>query len=151
MVLFFFLSNFSYAGKLSDYRIRTIPGKKISVYFKKGIFVNDKRNNSSTLNGIRHSFVSQRGYERFVFDLSASPNIYGSFNSTKKILNIDFKNTQLSQKFKSIGYSKYVDNIDFFPIEKKFLSVKVKLKKNVAIDIFKLKNPMRLVLDIKKL
>lgn len=150
LVLLFSFS--SLAQDLLNERIRSVSARKKSIYFDSGIFHNGSAQKmKSVLREIRHSYVSARGYERVVFDFSTDnpPRIYGNISGKDNKLYIDFFNTSLKKQFASFGNSKYVKEINFFPIDPKMLSLEVTFKKKVNSDIFYLANPGRLVIDLK--
>ena len=132
-------------------RIRKITPRKRSIYFNKGIFHNGGIKQKSTLKAIRHSFSERVGYERIVFDYKTNktPRIYGNMNSEENKIYLDFFNTELPKDINSFGSSKYIKNINFYPLSKDALSVELSLKKESTIDVFYLESPARLVIDIK--
>jgi hypothetical protein len=140
-----------YAQDLFNSKIRKLDSKKKSIYLTEGVFHNGKVSTASKLMGIRHSYRELDGYERIVFDFETEgpPEIYGSINSLKKKIYIDFTLTTLSSGISSLGNSKYVQNINFFPIDKNRLSVEIDLKESVGVDLFFLTAQGRLVLDLK--
>lgn len=141
----------TFSQDLMSERIRKVVGKKRSVYFKKGIFYSTSSKIESTLKAIRHSFVAVRGYERIVFDFSASkaPKVYGYFSDDMKKIYIDFFDAKLGSSIGSFGNSKFVDKIDFYPVGDNSLSTEIRLKNESSIDVFYLDKPGRLVIDIK--
>ena len=56
---------------------------------------------------------------------------------------------QIQKGISSFGKTQYVEAINFFPISRETLSVELKFKEKVSVDIFYLDNPGRLVIDIK--
>ena len=141
------------AQDLLNTRIRMISSRKRAIYFDKGVFHNDgNKRESSILNKIRESYVSSRGYERVVFDFSSvtPPAIYGSLAGKQKKIYLDFFNTKISKDIVSIGSSKYISEVNFFPIEKDSLSVEIIFKTEIVADVFFLEKPGRLVIDVKK-
>ena len=101
---------------LLNERIRSVSGRKKSIYFDSGIFHNGSSEKMrSVLREIRHSYVSARGFERVVFDFSTKkpPRIYGNISGKNKKLYIDFFNTSLKDQFGSFGNSKFVKEINF--------------------------------------
>lgn len=145
---------FSYqitAQDLMVERIRKISSTKKSVYFDKGIFHNGSPTGKAVLKKVRHSFVKRNGYERIVFDFSSNklPRIYGHVAKGEKKLYLDFFKTNLDSGIGSFGDSKYVESINFFPIDKQSLSVELIYKDNVNVEVFYLDSPARLVVDIR--
>lgn len=132
-------------------RIRRITSRKKSIYLDKGIFHNGGPTVTSILKAVRHNYNKSLGYERIVFDFKTKniPKVYGHINSGNKNLYVDLFDTQLIKSINSFGKTKYVDSINFFPISKETLSVELKFKEKVSVDIFYLDNPGRLVIDIK--
>lgn len=146
-----FFSGQIFAQDLMSERIRKITGRKKSIYFNKGIFHNGGAKSKSLLKAVRHSYTARLGYERIVFDFSTKqvPQIYGNISEREKKLYLDFFKTKISGNIGSFGSSKFVKNIHFFNISKDSLSVELIFKNNINMDIFYLKNPGRLVIDIK--
>jgi hypothetical protein len=150
-ILFLALSFNSFSQDLLGERIRRISGTKKSVYFDSGIFHNGGPKRKSKLKALRHSFTEKRGYERIVFDFTTQevPRIYGNISAGERKVYIDFFDTALSESINSFGKSKYVKEVKFFPISKDSLSIELTLRKKSSVDIFYLKSPGRLVIDIK--
>ena len=152
LISFLLLSFSIQAQDLLNERIRSVSARKKSIYFDSGIFHNGNlKKTKSILREIRHSYVSSRGYERVVFDFSTElpPRIYGNISGKNKKLYIDFFNTSLKDEFASFGNSKFVKEINFFPIDKGMLSLEITFKKKVNSDVFYLSSPGRLVIDLK--
>lgn len=157
MKLFFsilILSLFSHAAFSQDLmseRIRQISGKKRSVYFDSGIFHNGGPKVSSKIKAIRHSFSESLGYERVVIDFETNevPRIYGYISNQHKKIFLDLFNTEVPKSVGSFGSSRFVQKVDFFPIESESVSLEMKFKSNVNVDVFFLEKPGRLVIDIK--
>lgn len=141
----------SFSQNLLDERIRRVSSRKRSIYLESGIFHNGGPKRNSKLKAIRHSFSGKRGYERLVFDFTTAelPRIYGYISGNNKKLYLDLFTTDLPDALSSFGNSRYVKSVNFFPIQDDTLSVEVLFKKNVTLDVFYLKNPGRLVVDIK--
>jgi hypothetical protein len=141
----------SYSQNLLDERIRRVSARKRSIYLESGIFHNGGPKRSSKLKAIRHSFSGKKGYERLVFDFTTEnlPRIYGYISGNNKKLYLDLFTTDLPDALNSFGNSRYVKSVNFFPIQNDTLSVEVLFKKNVTLDVFYLKSPGRLVVDIK--
>ena len=139
---------------LNNKQIRKIESKKKSVYIDDGIFHNGKNTNTSTLLRMRHSPSNKNksGFERVVFDFSGSklPQFYAHLSSDRSKLNIDFMRTKLSKEIKPFFSSTYVREINFFPLADSTLSAEVFLKQSTYVEIFYLKSPSRLVVDLKK-
>lgn len=125
--------------------------KKRSIFLDKGIFHNGGVKILSTLKAIRHSYSKKRGFERVVLDFKTKkiPRIYGYISPKQKKLYLDIFDTKITQGVKAFGNSKYVDTIKFFPLNEETLSAEFIFKKKVAVDIFYLDSPGRLVIDIK--
>ena len=133
--------------------IRPIASTKKSIFLQKGIFHHNSQVGGKTiLKAVRHSHNASKGYERIVFDFSSNniPKVYGYIGSSERRIYIDFFNTQLTDQINSFGSSHFVKALDFFPIDESSLSTEIHLKDSVGADIFYLKNPGRLVIDIKK-
>ena len=132
-------------------RIRKLSSNKTSIYIEKGIFHNGGVKLNSSLVSIRQSFNPKQGFERLVFDFSSNqvPKIYGHMNSDDRKLYIDLFETTLSKEFKAVATTRYVDKVNFYPIESNHISIDLRLKSKVIADIFFLENPGRLVIDLK--
>lgn len=142
----------SIAQDLNKERIRKLLSSKASIYLERGIFHNGPIKNEAKLVSIRRSFAQKQGVERVVFDFAGPvPKIYGHFNSQDKRLYIDFFNTNISNEIKPSVDARFVEKINFFPIDKEVLSTELILKGKVGLDIFYLENPGRLVVDLKNI
>jgi len=153
LILFFTtLSLSSYAENLVEEKIRRLSTRKKSVFLSKGIFHNGGPKIKSKLNLVRQNYSSSLGYERVVFDFATSqlPRIYGYISQERNKLYIDFFETEMSKSLGSFGNSKYVEAINFFPIQEGILSAEVVFKSRVSVDLFSLESPGRLVIDLKK-
>lgn len=143
--------NSLYAQDLLKERIRKISGKKTSVYIENGIFHNGGVKSEGTIKGLRQSYNPKQGFERIVIDLAQTeiPKVYGNINSLDQKVYIDFFDTNLDKELKTISATKFVEKVNFYPIEKNHVSVELKLKSKASADIFFLSNPGRLVIDLK--
>ena len=141
----------SFGQDLFKERIRKLSSNKTSIYIEKGIFHNGGVKIQSTLKSLRQSFNPKQGFERIVIDFSTSqvPKIYGHISSNDKKLYLDIFETTLAKDFKAVSNTRYVEKINFFPIESNHLSLDFRLKGKVSADIFYLENPGRLVIDLK--
>ena len=146
-----FLSQGIFSQNLLKERIRRIPSRKRSVYLDSGVIHNGAPKKTSKLKAIRHNYSKKLGYERLVLDFSTNelPRVYGFIASKEKKLYLDLFKTDLPSSLNSFGDSKFVDSVNFFPIQNDTLSVEVLFKKNMTLDVFYLSNPARLVIDIK--
>lgn len=154
LITFFMLSilAFSVFGQnLMDERIRRISPRKKSIYLERGVFHNGGPKRDSELKALRHNFSKKNGYERLVFDFKEDdiPRIYGYISGKERRIYIDLFDTKIPSDLGAFGNSKFVESINFFPIQKETLSIEIILKKDVSIDIFYLKNNGRFVVDIK--
>ena len=142
-----------FAQDLTSGLIRKIPERKKSLYFSKGIFHIGNSKTSGLLKGIRHNYSSKEQFERIVldFDAKAIPQVYGAILNNKNKIHLDLFNTDLGSNMGSFGKSKFIETINFIPISGESLSVEILLNTNIQVDLFSLKNPPRLVLDVKKL
>jgi len=150
--LFFLVTAQSVFGQdLLKERIRKLSSNKTSIYVEKGIFHNGGVKLESTMTSIRQSYNPKQGFERLVFDFSSNqiPKVYGHMNSDEKKIYIDLFETTLAKEFKAVSTTRYVEKVNFFPIEKNHVSIDLKLKAKVIADIFYLENPGRLVIDLK--
>jgi hypothetical protein len=145
------LVSYSEAQDLVKERIRKLSNNKTSVYIEKGIFHNGGVKQEAVLKSIRQSFNPKLGFERVVIDFNTNnvPKIYGHISSQDKMLYVDFFETSIAKEFQTTGSKHFVEKINFFPIEKNYLSMEIKLKTKVTADIFYLDNPARLVIDLK--
>lgn len=145
------LSSNLLAQDLLKERIRKLSGNKTSIYVDKGIFHNGGVKQEAVLKSIRQSFNPKQGFERIVMDFNSSqiPKVYGHFSSSDKKIYIDLFNTTLANDLQTLASTRYIEKINFFPIESNQLSMEIKLKANVTVDIFYLDNPGRLVIDLK--
>ncbi len=141
----------SFAQDLMKERIRKLSTSKTSVYIDRGIFHNGAVKEEAELKSIRQSFNPKEGYERIVLDFAGSkvPKVYGHFSSNDKRLYVDLFTTNLAKEINSIGKTKFIDKINFFPIEKDHISVEFKMKTAANADVFYLENPGRIVIDFK--
>lgn len=140
------------AQDLSKQRIWKISSKKRAVFLDKGIFYTNESSSQQQLKAIRNSYIPSRGYERVVFDFTSPkpPRVYGHIANNEKKVYLDLHNTSLNRSISAVKNVKFVKNVDFFNLDKDNLSVELSFKENVSFDIFYLKNPGRLVIDIKK-
>ena len=139
------------AQDLTKERIRKLSSNKTSIYIEKGIFHNGGVKQESTLKSIRQSYNPKQVFERIVIDFSSNqiPKIYGHISAQDKRLAIDFFDTNLAKDLQTISSTRFVDKINFFPIESNYVSMEIKLKVKASADIFFLDNPGRLVIDLK--
>jgi hypothetical protein len=145
-----FLTNLS-AQDLMKERIRKLSSNKTSIYIERGIFHNGGVKLEAVMKTIRQSFNPKQGFERIVIDFNTNqvPKIYGHISSIDKSIYFDFFDTTLQKDFKGISSKRFIEKINFFPIESNHLSMEIKLKAKVTADIFYLDNPGRLVIDLK--
>ena len=153
LVLIFSLvfSSLIFSQDLLKERIRKLTDTKTSIYVESGVFHNGGVKNEGVIKGIRQSYNPKQGFERIVIDFGSSqiPKVYGNLNSLEKRLYIDFFDTTLDKELKTIASTRFIEKVNFFPIEAGQLSVEIKLKSKVSADIFYLENPGRLVIDLK--
>lgn len=151
-IIFFLTVSQVFSQNLLDERIRRLSSTKKSIFLDRGIFHNGGPKKATKLKAIRHNYSKSNGYERVVFDFSTSsiPRIYGYISMSERKLYIDFFKTAVPASLASFGNSKFVESINFFPIQKDTLSAEVLFKKKVSVDVFYLKSPGRFVIDIKK-
>ncbi|MFG1482220.1 hypothetical protein ACRXCV_02060 [Halobacteriovorax sp. GFR7] len=152
LITVFSLGHKAYSQDLLNERIRKIPDKKRSIFFNKGIFHSTNSNTNSVLKSIRHGNGSSRGFERLVFDFETNeaPRVYGYKSEKENKIYVDFFKTKLNKKVGSFGTSKLVKKVDFYPVGDDTLSAELVIDGKHSIDVFTLKNPGRLVIDIKK-
>lgn len=149
VALFFSLS--TSAQDLMKERIRKLSSNKTSIYVENGIFHNGGVKQEAVLKSIRNSYNPKQGFERIVIDFNSNqiPKIYGHISSTEKRLYVDFFDTTLAKDLQAISSTRFVEKINFFPIESNYVSMEMKLKTKASADIFYLDNPGRLVIDFK--
>lgn len=132
-------------------RIRRLSSNKTSIYIEKGIFHNGGVKLQSSLKSLRQSYNPKQGFERIVIDFSTSsvPKIYGHMSSDDRKLYLDIFETTIAKDLKTVSSTRYIEKINFFPIESNHISLDMKLKSKVIVDVFYLENPGRLVIDLK--
>ena len=147
----FCLSQTVFGQDLLKERIRKLSSNKTSIYVEKGIFHNGGVKVQSVLKSIRQSYNPKQGFERIVIDFSSDkvPKIYGHISSEDRKLYLDLFDTNLDKDLKTVASTRYIEKINFFPIEENHLSIDMKLKAKVIADIFYLETPGRLVIDLK--
>jgi hypothetical protein len=140
------------AQDLMKEQIRPLQTNKKSIYIQDGTFYTKPINKNAMLKKIRNSYVRSRGYERIVFDFDGTlpPQTYGHISGSENKIYIDLFNTQLASTVKQLKHIKFIKNIDFYTMDKEHTSVELKFVKNASYDIFYLKNPARLVIDVRK-
>jgi hypothetical protein len=151
LIILIFHSITSFSQDLLKERIRKLTDKKTSIYIESGVFHNGGVKGEAVLKGIRQFYNPKQGYERIVIDFGSAqiPKIYGNLNSQEKRLYIDFFDTNLDKELKTIASTRYIEKVNFFPIDAGQLSMEIKLKAKTSADIFYLENPGRLVIDLK--
>lgn len=147
-----FLNPEAFTQDLQSERIRTIGDRKRSIYLESGIIHNGSTSVVTKLKSVRHNFSESLGYERLVFDFETPkvPRIYGYISATESKMYLDLFDTELAAAISSMGQSRFIESINFYPITEESLSVEVKFKEKVSVDIFYLESPGRFVVDIKK-
>lgn len=155
-LFFTLLMQVVFAGNLSAQdlmkeRIRKLNSNKTSIYIEKGIFHNGGVKQEAVLKSIRQSFNPKLGFERIVMDFSSNqiPKVYGHISSKDQRLYVDLFDTTLAKDLQAVASSRYIEKINFFPIESNHVSMEIKLKTKTNADIFYLDNPGRLVIDLK--
>ena len=145
------LTQVSFGQDLLSERIRKLTGRKKSIYFDKGIFHNGNNSGMSKLMKIRHNYSKTNGYERIVLDFSTKsvPRIYGHISSSERKIYVDLFNTTIVKSLDSFGNSKFVESINFFPIDKDKVSLELQTKLKVNAEVFYLESPGRLIIDIR--
>lgn len=150
-LLIFCLTTTVYGQDLLKERIRKLSSNKTSIYIEKGIFHNGGVKLQSSLKSLRQSYNPKQGFERIVIDFSTNtvPKVYGHMSSDDKKLYLDIFDTTLARDLKTVDSTRFVEKINFFPIESNHISLDMKLKSKVIADVFFLENPGRLVIDLK--
>ena len=154
LVLFlslFCLTSSLFGQDLFKERIRKLSSNKTSIYVEKGIFHNGGVKLQSTLKSLRQSYNPKQGFERIVIDFSTNqiPKIYGHISSEDRKMYLDIFDTTIAKDLKTVESTRFIDKINFFPIESNHVSIDMKLKTKVIADVFYLENPGRLVIDLK--
>lgn len=141
----------AFSQNLIEERIWKVPDRKKAIYLSQGVFHHNTSGQSSVLKKLRSSYVKSRGYERVVIDFEGNdiPRIYGHISGKDKRLAIDFFNSLMDAGLNSLKGTKYVKSIDFLSIDEGQVTMEMNLKSQVTFDIFYLKNPGRLVIDIR--
>ena len=147
----FCLTSSLLAQDLLKERIRRLSSNKTSIYIEKGIFHNGGVKIQSSLKSLRQSYNPKQGFERIVIDFSTNqiPKIYGHMSSEDRKMYLDIFETTIAKDLKTVDKTRYIEKINFFPIESNHLSLDMKLKSKVIADVFYLENPGRLVIDLK--
>ena len=132
--------------------VKNILFSKKNVYLEHGIYQAGDLNQSSKLSRIRHSSNSSRGYERIVLDFDGKilPETYVFVSSKNGKINIDLSNTKILRTVKPMIKSNFIKEVNFFPLANNILSMELFLDKKVYTEVFQLKSPTRLVIDLKK-
>ena len=138
------------AQNLMKERLWKIDSRKKSIYLEQGIFYSAGPKVQSRLVGLRHS--DKGGHERIVFDFNTPepPRVYGHLAQGEQKLYVDFFNSTMESPLAFPGQSRYVKNVNFFPLGPESLSVEIKFKMATSADIFHLSSPGRIVIDVKK-
>jgi hypothetical protein len=141
-----------HAQDLMNSRIRKISDRKRSIYIDQGIFHSGNSGARAILKKLRHSSPGPKGYERLVLDFKGkqTPKIYGYVNGQDKKLYIDLFDTSMEKGIGSFGSTEHIKSVNFYAFADNSTSLEVDFKTNVAVDIFYLQNPGRLVVDIKQ-
>lgn len=147
----FCLTSSVFGQDLLKERIRKLSSNKTSIYIEKGIFHNGGVKLQSSLKSLRQSYNPKQGFERIVIDFStnAVPKVYGHMSSDDRKLYLDIFDTTIAKDLKTVDSTRYIEKINFFPIESNHISLDMKLKSKVIADVFYLENPGRLVIDLK--
>ena len=132
--------------------VKDVPATKKSTYLESGIYQAGSFKNKAQLKSIRHSHRVNEKYERLVFDFGKSklPEVYVFISSSSGKINIDLANTTISKRIKSNVKSNMIKEVNFFPLANNVLSTEVFVAKSTLVEVFQLKNPTRLVVDLKK-
>jgi hypothetical protein len=140
------------AQDLLKERIRKLSSNKTSIYIEKGIFHNGGVKLQSSIKSLRQSYNPKQGFERIVIDFSTNqvPKIYGHMSSDDQKLYLDIFETTIAKDLKTVASTRFIEKINFFPIESNHVSLDMQLKSKVIADIFYLEHPGRLVIDLKK-
>jgi len=112
-----------------------------------------KKSDKCELRQLRHSSLQSRDFERIVFDFNEFnfPQKVYVLNSSKfKRVFIDFSGCETQLEELKIKGSKIIIGSSFYELGKGNLSIELELNKMKKSEIFYLKNPSRLVIDIKK-
>ena len=152
MVVFIFsILDTGFGQNLLRERIRKLKGKSTSVYLDQGIFYYGGKEKGPFVKTLRHFYDKSRKRERIVFDLSSDkmPKVYGLISRKDKKIYIDFFDTEIKGGVGSLGTSKFLQSVDFFPWSDGSISVEMNFKSKIYCDVFFLQSPGRLVIDVK--
>ncbi len=138
------------AQNLNEARIWKLVPRKKAIYLGHGVF-HLNQGTSSSVAGLRSSYVKDRGYERVVVDFSGAgvPRLYGHIDGPARKISVDFFNTSVSPGLSALQNSRHVKAVDFLAIDQNQVTMEMQLKDNLNFDIFYLENPGRLVIDIR--
>lgn len=136
----------------SSLSVRNILTTKKNVYVEHAIFQSGSLKQNSKLSSLRHSSYSKRGYERIVLDFESKnlPETYVFVSSRDGKINIDLSNTKIKKSVKPTIKSNFIREVNFFPLANNILSMEIFVDKKVYAEVFQLKAPTRLVIDLKK-
>jgi hypothetical protein len=149
-----FCSTFLLVSKeaLASLAVREIFPTKKNVYVEHAIYQSGNLKQISKLSSLRHSSNKKRGYERIVLDFSGKvlPETYVFVSSKDGKINIDLSNTKIKKTVKPTIKSNLIREMNFFPLANNILSMEIFVDKKVYTEVFQLKSPTRLVIDLKK-
>ena len=149
LILSFVLTSVESWSSLS---VKDILFSKKNIYLEDGIYQAGDLQESARLSRLRHSSNSKRGYERIVLDFKGKklPETYVFVSSKNGKINIDLSNTKILRTVKPTIKSNIIKEVNFFPLANNILSMELFLDKKVYAEVFQLKSPTRLVIDLKK-
>jgi len=131
--------------------VRGILSTKKNIYVEHAIYQSGEDSSSAKLSSLRHSNNSSRGFERIVLDFKGKlPETYVFVSSKDGKINIDLSNTKLQRTVKPTIKSNLIREVNFFPLANNILSMEIFIDKKVYAEVFQLKSPTRLVIDLKK-
>jgi hypothetical protein len=137
---------------LLNERIWKIADKKKSIYLDRGVFHHKSEIKNAYLKNLRVYYSKKKKFERIVFDFGnkSISNVYGHISSTKNKIYVDVFNVKPRTDFQKITNGKFLKSVDIYSLDKNNITFELNFKGKFAYDIFHLKNPGRLVIDVKK-
>jgi len=153
-------------GSIPPEKVRVSESKKTQNYLKDGVFTGgDQSIENVVIKNIRRAANS--GFERIVIDLDGvsagklqtlnrAPYFQVAVSPEERRLTVSiwgdpqlhFNAKQILSSFKK---SSWISSIDLLPqLEPEFWSFVLNLKSDTNVEVFELKEPVRIILDVKK-
>ncbi len=155
-ILLIFSFETLFAQNLFNQKVWQIEAVKKSNYIEQGIFHftgKPEKAAKAMLMNMRYRYDAKEKYERIVIDFDAQfiPKVYGHIAKKEHKLFLDLFNTQLGKNELKFNQSALLKTANFYPITSDMLSMELIFKNEVAVEVFYLENPGRLVIDVKNL